>query len=128
MKFARALTVLAFLYTDNALAADLNTASVSIGHLQEVCSATNDGDRASCRAFIMGVTQGIDLGMAIADGKTAVKGRLCIPEHMKIATVELLIKDSINRGLAAHPEDRGGEAAGFVGAILMNKFPCPKSN
>jgi hypothetical protein len=128
VKFGAVLTILAFLFAGIALAEDVDRVTLSIGNLQKVCTATDSEAKAACSAFILGVSQGIALGMAIADGKTVFNGRLCIPARTKTATIEMLVKDSIDRGLALHPEDREGEAAGLVGAILIKKFPCSKPN
>src|ERR1700685_2682343 len=51
---------------------------MSAGDLQQLCAGTDHVSVNVCRVYILGVTEGITLGMNIAAGKTA-GSRPCVP-------------------------------------------------
>jgi hypothetical protein len=97
--------------------------AMTVGDLQKLCIASNKGSKMACRFYILGISQGIEMGTSIADGKTRV-GRLCVPEDASSAALELAVKIKIGQDLMIFPDDRKLDASGAVGAALINTFPC----
>src|SRR2546429_9772155 len=60
--------------------------AMTAGDLQEICIGSSAESKASCRFYLLGITQGISMGMSIADGKTQ-GGRPCIPENLSAAAI-----------------------------------------
>lgn len=104
------------------------SAEMTVGDLQEICVAYDAESKATCRFYILGITQGIELGIGIADGKTK-GGRPCIPDDVPGSTLEFVVKKFIGEDLMFYPKDREEDAAGFVGGAIVKAFPCrrPKS-
>ena len=97
------------------------------GDLQEICTNPSAESKAACRFYILGITQGVSLGMSIADGKTK-GGRPCIPDNTSGSALELAVKMKLGQDLMVYPEDKKLEASGLIGAILVNTFPCQKTH
>ena len=95
--------------------------------LREICIGASAEAKASCRFYLLGITQGVSMGMAIADGKTQ-GGRPCIPDNISAAAIELTVKMKLGQDLMVYPDDQKLDAAGLVAAILVSTFPCRKTN
>ena len=119
--FALALNV--FGTTDALAVSDAMTA----GDLQQICLGSSVESNAACRYYILGVAQGIDLGMLIAGGKTK-GGRPCVPENISSSALEIAVKARMGEDLAVFPDDRRAYASGIVGAAIVVTFPCRKAN
>jgi len=100
---------------------------MTAGDLQQICISSDAQSKSACQFYIFGITQGISLGMSIADGKTS-GGRPCVPPGLDSAAIELAVKMKMGQDLMVYPDDRKLEASGLVGAILASTFPCRKSN
>lgn len=100
--------------------------AMTAGDLQEICIGSGAEAKASCRFYLLGITQGISLGISIADGKTQ-GGRPCIPENLSASSIELAVKMKMGQDLMVFPDDRKLDASGLVGAILVSTFPCHQS-
>jgi hypothetical protein len=100
--------------------------AMTAGDLQEICIDSSAESKAACRFYLLGITHGISLGMAVADGKTQ-GGRPCIPENLSAAAIELAVKMKMGQDLMVFPDDRKLDASGVVGAILVSSFPCRQS-
>ena len=101
--------------------------AMTAGDLQEICIGSSAESKAACRFYLLGITQGISMGMGIADGKME-GGRPCIPENLSASAIELVVKIKMGQDLMVFPDDRKLDASGFVGAILVSTFPCRKPN
>jgi Rap1a immunity proteins len=101
--------------------------AMTAGDLQEICIGSSAESKASCGFYLLGITQGISMGMSIADGKTQ-GGRPCVPENLSVSAIELAVKMKMGQDLMVFPDDRKLDASGFVGAILVSTFPCRKPN
>ena len=101
--------------------------AMTAGDLQQICLGSNAESKAACRFYILGITQGIDLGMNIADRKTQ-GGRPCVPENISGSALELAVKMKMGQVLMVFPDDRKLDASGFVGATIVKSFPCQKPN
>jgi hypothetical protein len=110
------------LLTVAAPARAAETQPMTVGDLQEFCTASDDGSKAACRFFIFGVAQGVRLAAATLGDKT----HYCIPGDLSTAAIELAVKPAIGQHLMVFPADRDLEASGFVGAALIKAFPCDK--
>jgi hypothetical protein len=110
--------------TQSKRAAAEDTA-MTAGDLQRICSGSSAESKAACRFYLLGIAQGISVGMSIADGKTQ-GGRPCIPDNLSASAIELAVKMKLGEDLMVYPDDRKLDASGFVGAILVSTFPCRK--
>ncbi len=124
MKTVIALFLCALVFVPSVRAADSGGAMTG-GDLQDICIASNADSKTSCRFYILGITQGVSLGMNIADGKTK-GGRPCIPDDTSGSALELAVKMKLGQDLMVFPEDKKLDASGLIGAILVNTFPCSK--
>ena len=95
--------------------------------LREICVGASAESKASCRFYLLGITQGISMGMAIADGKTQ-GGRPCLPDDLSSSAIELTVKMKLGQDLMVYPDDQRLDASGVVAAILVSTFPCRKPN
>ena len=101
--------------------------AMTAGDLQEICIGSSAESKASCRFYLLGITQGISVGMTIADGKMQ-GGRPCVPENLSAFAIELAVKMKMGQDLMVFPDDHNLDAAGLVSAILVSTFPCRKPN
>ncbi len=102
--------------------------AMTAGDLQEICIGASAEAKASCRFYLLGITQGLTLGMGIADGKVKGGVRPCIPENLSGSAIELAVKMKMGQDLMVYPDDRKLDASGLVGGILVSTFPCRKAN
>jgi len=97
---------------------------MSAGDLQQLCAGTDHVSVNVCRVYILGVTEGITLGMNIAAGKTA-GSRPCVPRDISGDALELVVKTKLDT--LSSPADRDADASRFIGAALGTAFPCRKT-
>jgi len=97
--------------------------AMTAGDLQQICVGSDSVSKTACRMFIYGVTQGVSVGMAIADGRTNAK-RPCVPANLSSAAMELAVKIKLGEDLTVFPDDKRLDASGFIGAALSSTFPC----
>jgi Rap1a immunity proteins len=93
--------------------------------LQQLCAGEDHVSKNACRIYILGVTQGISVGMHIAESKGR-SGAACVPPDVSAETLERTVKDRLSADLKATPAHGAREAAGFIGAVLAAAFPCSK--
>ncbi|MGH9501733.1 MAG: Rap1a/Tai family immunity protein [Terriglobales bacterium] len=110
--------------TQSKRAASEDTA-MTAGDLQQICIGSSAESKAACRFYLLGITQGVSVGMSIADGKIQ-GGRPCIPDDLSASAIELAVKMKLGEDLMVFPDDRKLDASGFVGGILYSTFPCRK--
>ena len=108
-------------------AADPAQPVMTAGELQQLCVASDTTSKNVCRVYILGVTQGMALGLDIADGKSTL-GRPCVPAALSGDSLAESVKARIDRSLAAAPKDRETDAARFIAALASNAYPCRKNN
>jgi len=94
--------------------------AMTAGDLAQLCAGTDHVSVNACRIYMLGVTQGIALGIRLAgSGKAA--SRPCVPPTIAAEDLEALLK---RRLAALDPGDEQQDAAGFIGAALAARFPC----
>ena len=99
--------------------------AMTVGDLQRICISPSAENKTACRLYILGVTQGVAMGMNIADEKIH-GGRPCVPENITSTSLALAVKTKIGEDLMVFPDDYKLDAAGFIGAVLIKSFPCKK--
>lgn len=99
---------------------------MTAGDLQQICSSQDRDLDAPCRFYIMGIVQGITIGLGMADGKVAL-GRPCIPDDLQDSKLETLVKAKLGANLMVNPGDKELPASSFVGAVIATTFQCIKS-
>lgn len=78
---------------------------MTAGDLQQICVDSGEEAKSASRFYILGVAQGISLGMNIADGKTN-SGRSCIPEDASSSAMERAVKMKLGEDSMVFPDDR----------------------
>ena len=96
--------------------------AMTTGNLQQLCLGEDHVSKNACRVYILGVTQGIAVGLAIAARKAGA--RPCVPAEVSAEALEQRIKAELGADLSAHPADRDHDASGFIGTVLNDTFPC----
>ena len=99
--------------------------AMTAGDLQQLCAGTDHVSVNACRIYILGVTQGITVGMNMAGGQGRT-ARPCVPPGVSAEELEQTVKAKLDRRLSANPADQNLDAAGFIGTVLTDTFRCPK--
>jgi hypothetical protein len=99
--------------------------AMTAADLQQLCLGSDTMSKNVCRIYIVGVVQGIDVGLNIADGK-GVGARPCIPKNTSAEVLEEAVKLSLAEDLTWVPSDRNVYASGIIGEVMVKMFPCPK--
>jgi hypothetical protein len=99
--------------------------AMSAGDLQQLCLGSDTTSRNVCRVYILGVVQGIEVGLGIADGKLA-HTRPCIPDSTSAEALEQAVKGKLDADLTASPADRERDASRIIGLAAARAFPCQK--
>lgn len=104
-------------------AASSEEPAMTASDLAQLCSGTDHVSRNACRIYILGVTQGIEVGIRLSGGK-ARAGHPCVPPGISAEDLEATVKQRLAKLDAA-----GGvrDAAGFIADVLLKSFPCAKS-
>lgn len=94
--------------------------AMTTGDLAQLCNGTDHVSRNACRIYMLGVTQGIGVGLHIAArGKEAA--RPCVRPGIAAEDLEALLKQRLD---ALDAAGRERDAAGFIGEALTAAFPC----
>ena len=94
--------------------------AMTASDLGQLCGGTDHVSVNACRVYILGVTQGIAVGIRMASGKSDAS-RACVPAGISADELEAALK----KKLAALDAETGQhDAAGFIGAALAAAFPC----
>ena len=93
---------------------------MTAGDLAQLCTGTDHVSVNACRIYILGVTQGIAVGIHMAAAKTPA-ARPCVPPEISAEELEASLKNKL-AALDSNSEPR--DAAGFIGAALAVAFPC----
>jgi hypothetical protein len=99
--------------------------AMTAGDLHQLCLGADHVSRNACRIYILGVTQGLQVGLDIADGRLHA-ARPCVPGDTSAEALETLLKRKLSEDLAASPRAGERDAARFVGGALGHAFPCGK--
>lgn len=104
------------------LAAASDQPAMTASDLAQLCSGTDHVSVNACRIYILGVTQGIDVGLHLAGGKGT--HRPCVPAGISAEELQKTVKQRL-----AALDAAGGarDAAGFIADVLLKSFPCTKT-
>lgn len=94
--------------------------------LQQLCQGSDHVSRNACRIYILGITQGVQLGISMAQGKGA-GSRPCVPNGISAEALEQTVKRRLAKDLSARPGDGVHDAASFIGSVLAQSYPCSRS-
>jgi|HubBroStandDraft_1064217.scaffolds.fasta_scaffold02918_7 hypothetical protein len=100
--------------------------AMTAGDLQQLCAGTDHVSVNACRIYILGVTQGITVGMNMAGGKGRT-ARPCVPPRVSAQELEQTVKAKLDQRLSASSADQNLDAAGFIGTVLTDTFRCPRA-
>jgi Rap1a immunity proteins len=115
-----ALTIVGAFFTT---AGSTENQAMRAADLQELCQGSDTTSRNVCRIYILGVVQGIEVGLSIADGK-GLAGRPCVPDDTSAEALQATIRKKLGEHLKSSPADRGRDASAIIGAVLVKTFPC----
>lgn len=94
--------------------------AMTAGDLAQLCHGSDHVSVNACRIYILGVTQGIEVGLRMAAARSPAS-RSCVPRRISAEELEA----SVKKKLAMLDSDSERlEAAGFIGAALAQGFPC----
>jgi hypothetical protein len=94
--------------------------AMTAGDLAQLCNGTDHVSRNACRIYMLGVTQGIAVGLRIA-GRGKEAARPCVRPGIAAEDLEAMLKKRLD-SLDASGQQR--DAAGFIGESLTAAFPC----
>ena len=122
----RLLTALALCAALPCLAAPpvppaLNT--VSAQDLAQFCAGSDHVSQNVCRIYILGVAQGVALGMGLRAGQP----RPCVPPELTAEALEARVKERLTQDLTASPQGAAEDAARYVTRVLSELYRCPAS-
>ena len=98
-------------------------AAMSADDLQQLCAGTDHVSENACRIYILGVTQGVRVGISLAQHGGA---RPCVPAGMSAEELQNFVKTRLTQRLAAAPADRSLDASRFITAVLASAYPCKR--
>jgi len=111
-----ALAFTGMLLSAAAAAADEN--AMTAGDLQQLCLGSDTTSKNVCRIYILGVVQGIEVGLNM-------RGRRpCVPATTSAESLQQTIKSKLDEDLAAVPGDKNLVASGIIGGIVARAYPC----
>jgi len=99
----------------------LNT--VTAGDLAQFCGGSDHVSQNVCRIYILGVAQGVVLGLGTA---RSAPGHLCVPADITAENLEAAVKARIEAEVRAHPAVAAEDGARFILAMLGKAYPCTK--
>lgn len=104
------------------LAAGSDQPAMTAADLAQLCSGTDHVSVNACRIYILGVTQGIEVGVQLAGGHGA--RHPCVPPGISAEDLEKTVTQRL-----ATLDAAGGarDAAGFIADVLLKSFRCPKA-
>jgi hypothetical protein len=98
--------------------------TVTAGDLAAFCVGSDHVSQNVCRIYILGVTQGVVLGLGNAPVTPA---HPCVPADISAETLEEAVKARIEAELQAHPAAAAQDGARFIVAMLGKAYPCAKA-
>jgi len=110
------LVLIGTLLTAATAVADQN--AMTAGDLQQLCLGSDTTSKNVCRIYILGVVQGIEVGLNM-------RGRRpCVPATISAESLQQTIKSKLDEDLTAVPSDRNLVASGIIGGSVARSFPC----
>lgn len=97
--------------------------AMTAADLAQLCGGSDHVSVNACRIYMLGVTQGIAVGMRMAAAKSreSRESRACVPPGISAEELEATLKKKL---AALDPDSGQRDAAGFIGAALAAAFPC----
>lgn len=93
---------------------------MTAGDLAQLCNGSDHVSVNACRIYILGVTQGIAVGIHLAAARSPA-ARPCVPPVISAEELEATLKGKL---AALASDSQQHDAAGFIGAALAAAFPC----
>jgi hypothetical protein len=97
--------------------------AMTASDLAQLCSGEDHVSRNACRIYILGVTQGIAVGIRMADSSRSA--RPCVPPGVSAEELELSVKKRL-AALGSAAESR--DASGLIGDVLLGAYRCGKQS
>ena len=98
---------------------------MSAGDLQQLCAGADHVSVNVCRVYILGVAQGVALGLNIADGKTKVT-RACLPDAVAAEQLEETLKQRLDKTWRPLPLTLHRTRRSRAGIGPGEHLPCAK--
>jgi hypothetical protein len=94
--------------------------AMTAADLAQLCGGADHVSVNACRIYMLGVTQGIAVGLRMGAAKSAAH-RACVPPRTSAEELEAVLKKRLE---ALNSDSGQRDAAGFIGAALAAAFPC----
>jgi hypothetical protein len=129
MQFIIALSVLLTLAALTVPATAADGMTLTLADLRGMCAASDSEGQAACRFFILGAFQGLRL----AGGVVPVSGRFnerkdgkafCVPDNLPQNVMVQKVVSFADADVRVFPADANMPAISFVGAVIMQSYPC----
>ena len=101
-------------------AASAGQPAMTAADLAQLCGGADHVSVNACRIYMLGVTQGIAVGMRMAGTKSPAR-HACVPPETSAEELEATLKKKL---ATLDPGSGQHDAAGFIGAALAAAFPC----
>lgn len=103
-------------------AAPLRAADVmSAADLQEICHSSDTTSRNVCRVYLLGVSEGLALGIEIGHGHGAP---VCLAEGVSGEALQERLREHLDAHLARSPGDGAEPAARLIAHLMARAYPC----
>ncbi|MBV8784887.1 MAG: hypothetical protein JOZ67_11925 [Gammaproteobacteria bacterium] len=100
-----------------AYAADV----MSAADLRDICHSSDTTSRNVCRVYLLGVTEGITLGIEIGRGHGAPA---CLPEAVSGDALQAKLRERLDAHLERSPGDAQEPAARLIAHLMARAYPC----
>jgi hypothetical protein len=97
--------------------------TVTAQDLAQFCVGSDHVSQNVCRIYILGIAQGVALGMGMKPGQP----RPCVPPELTAEALEARVKERLEQDLTASPKGAGEDAARYVTRVLSELYRCPAS-
>ena len=98
----------------------------TVEDLKQLCDSRDDGKKLGCLSYIMGASEGLQIGAASESGPA--KTHYCIPVGISFNSLALSVRLKIAGDLVMFPADKDMAAVSFIAASLTEDFPCKDSD
>lgn len=93
--------------------------AMTAGDLAQLCNGTDHVSVNACRIYMLGVTQGIAVGIRMARSGKAM--HLCVPSGIAAEDLQAALKEKL---AVLDSREQQQDAAGLIGTALAARFPC----
>ena len=94
---------------------------MTAGDLQGLCHASDTTSRNVCRVYLLGVTEGIALGIDIGHGQGAPA---CLPAGVSGDDLQARLRERLDADLSQTADAAQAPAARVIARLMAKAYPC----